>query len=371
MANDKIKEMLGLTENRVDKEFDVSDVIEKEVEFDFNKHIEDTAASSAVPETKVEKEVVKKAKKIDLTKLNVVDKNALEKEKDLKSVLYGGKTAFQIAAAQSGYLAKVIPLVNKDVINLLYSTLSTYEYRKTVFKVIYDKTVGFSVGNFTFEEWLKNTSVADIETFYYGIYCATFPNEGKFTFTCPECGHEETFKINHNNLLKTADKAKMKKLVNEVSKNSRSKEDMYKYSLINKTEGFELEDSGIIMELRTPSLWDLLEIFRTVPDNVIDRDEDSVNCMLFIKKFLIPTKTEEGISYTEQTDGQEVLRIIDNLSIDDATSLKNSLVEREESNRISYSIKNLKCSSCGKEVKDTPISIEDILFTLIFEKTNR
>lgn len=305
-----------------------------------------------------------------MSKITILDRNALEKEKDLKSVLYGGKSAFQIVAAQSGYMAKVIPLVNKDVVNLLYSNLSNYEYRKTVFKVIYDKVVGFSVGNLTFEEWLKNTSVADVETFYYGIYCATFPNEGIFTFTCPKCHEEHNYKISHKNLFKTTDKQKMKELVTEVSKNSRSREDMYRYSLINKTEGFELEDSGIIMELRTPSLWDLLEIFRTVPENVIDRDEDSVNCMLFIKRFLIPTKTDEGRGYTEQTDSQEVLRIIDNLSIDDAARLKNSLIEREDANKISYSIKNLRCSNCQNEVKDSPISIEDILFTLIFEKTN-
>lgn len=369
--NEEIKNMLGLSgENLADKTIDASDVIEKEVEFDFNKHIEDNETSATVASVEEEQKEVKKAKAIDLTKLTVIDKNALEKEKDLKSVLYGGKSAFQIVAAQSGYMAKVIPLVNKDVINLLYSNLSTYEYRKSIFKVIYDKVVGFSVGNLTFEEWLKNTSVGDIETFYYGIYCATFPNEGTFTFSCPKCGEEQTFRISHNNLLKTTDKQKMKVLVNEVSKNSRSKEDMYKYSLINKTEGFVLEDSNIVMELRTPSLWDLLEIFRTVPENVIDRDEESVNCMLFIKKFLIPSKTDEGLAYVEQSDGQEILRIIDNLSIDDATRLKNSLKEREDSNKISYSLKNLVCSRCKEEVKDTPISIEDILFTLIFEKTN-
>lgn len=368
---EKIEDLLGLgSENLADKGFDVSDVVEKEVEFDFDKHIEETMETPIV-ESKEEKKEIKKAKKIDLSKLTVIDRNALEKEKDLKSVLYGGKTAFQIVAAQSGYMAKVMPLVNKDVVNLLYSNLSSYEYRKTIFKVIYDKVLGFSVGNMTFEEWLKSTSVGDIETFYYGIYCATFPNEGSFTFACPNCGQEQTFKINHKQLLKTTDKQKMKELVNEVSRNSMSKEAMYKYSLVNKTEGFELEDSGIMMELRTPSLWDLLEIFRTVPENVIDRDEDSVNCMLYIKRFLIPVKTENGVHFSEQKDGQEVLRIIDNLSIDDSTRLKNSLREREDANRISYSIKNLKCDKCKKEVEDTPISIEDILFTLIFEKTNQ
>ena len=366
---DDLREKLGLDDdNIVDKEMDASDVIEKEVEFDFNKYIESDSKTKPISKTaEKKKDELKKAKSVDLNKLTIIDKNPIEAEQNLKAVLYGGKSAVQIVAAQSGYMAKVIPLVHKDLINLMYSDLSTYEYKKTVFKVIYDKAVMFSVGNMTFEDWLKNTSVSDIETFYYGIYRATFP-EGTFTFVCPNCGEESIFKINHNNLLKTTDKQKMKQLVTDVSKNAMSFEAMHQYSLINKTEGFELEDSKIIMELRTPSLWDLLEIYRNVPESVIDRDEDSVNLMLYIKRFLIPFKNSEGeLSYTEQVDSQEILRIIDNLSIDDSARLKNSLFERENENRISYSIKNLTCPKCKKEVKDIPVSIEDILFTRIFE----
>jgi len=363
-----LKEKLGIEDNAVDKEIDMSDVIEKEVEFDFNKYIESDTKTKPVTKAEQEKSAdIKKAKPVDLSKISIMDRSPIDKEKDLKEVLYGRMSAVQIVAAQSGYMAKVIPLVHKDQISLIYSNLSAYEYKKTIFKVIYDKVVMFSVGSMTFEEWLKNTSVSDIETFYYGIYRATFP-DGTYTFTCPDCGEYSIFKINPNNLLKTTDKKKMKELVTAVSKNAINKEAMETYSLINKTEGFELADSNIIMELRTPSLWDLLEIYRNVPETVIDRDEDSVTMMLYIKRFLIPYKTADGeINYTEQTDSQEVLRIIDNLSIDDSTRLKNSLYERENENRISYSVKNLTCPKCKKEIKDIPVSIEDILFTQIFE----
>lgn len=366
-----LNERLGLTKTAVDKEIEIGDSIEKEVEFDFAKHIEDTAPS-AVPTAAIEEieEPQKKAKKIDISKISIIDKNAIEKEQDLRNALYGDKSVFQIVAAQSGYMAKVTSLVNKDIVNLLFSSLSRYEYRKNVFKVIYDKIVAFSTGKMTFEEWLRKTSVEDIETFYYGIYCATFPNSGSFTFTCPECGNEETLKINHNNLFKTADKDKMKKLINDVSRNCNSMTEMEKYSLIGKTEAFQLSDSDIIMELRTPSLWDSLELLRTVPESVIDRDTTSVTNMLYIKRFLIPTKGSES-GYSEQTDSQELLRIIDNLTIDDANELQLAVSDRVDENRISYTIKNIICPKCQHEIKETPISIEDILFTLIFEKTGQ
>jgi len=92
----------------------------------------------------------------------------------------------------------------------------------------------------------------------------------------------------------------------------------------------------------------------------------SVTNMLYVNRVLIPDK--EKIGYTEESKKTSLLRIIDNLSIDDANELQNSIFDKVDENRISYSIKNIKCHDCGTEVKDIPISIEDILFTLIFEK---
>ena len=79
---------------------------------------------------------------------------------------------------------------------------------------------------------------------------------------------EEQHFINHNNL-KTTDKEKMKELVNEVSKIQEVKKICIIFLLIK--QKVLLEDSGIIMELRTPSLWDLLEIFRTFQKVLLTR----------------------------------------------------------------------------------------------------
>lgn len=308
----------------------------------------------------------KKIKKVDITKLQTVDNgDPIARQRDLKAILYGNRTAFQIVAAQSGYVAKIRPLVNKDIVNILYSNMGRYEYKKNLFQIIYEKIAGFSVGKMSFEEWLRCTSVEDLDTFYYGLYCATFPDEGKLTITCPSCGNAENVRISNLNLTKTTDRKAMKKLIADVSANSISKETMRQYSLINKNDAFELEKSKIVVDIKTPTLWDSLELLRLVPEEVIDKDTTGMTNMLYINKILIPNG--KG-AYIESSDRQELLRIVDNLSVEDAQDLQAAVSTRMDENRISYSIKNYKCTKCGHTIKEIPLSIEDILFTLIYEK---
>lgn len=328
----------------------------------------DATLSDAVTERAVVKETTprKKAKIVDLASLNVVNKTELDKERDLRNALYGNKAAFQIVAAQSGYMAKVIPLVHKDIVNLLYENVGRYEYKKSVFHVIWEKVFDTSVGKLSFDDFLRYTSIEDMETFYYGLYASTFPNEGSFRFRCRNCGAERDYTINHANLIKTTDKDKMKKLIEEVSRNATSIDKMKEYSLVGKNTAIQLSESKIIIELKTPTLFDSLEILRTVPEKTIDRDTVSITNMLYINKVLIPAK--DGSGYIEEIEKPKILRIIDNLAIDDANELEDAVFDRVDDNRITYSIKNFKCSECGHEVSEIPLSIEDILFTLIFEK---
>lgn len=319
---------------------------------------------SKIEEAPIEK---KKAKKINISELHVLEKNELDKERAIRQALYGNKSLFMVVAAQSGYTAKLVPLVHKDSVNIMYSHLSRYEYKKALFKVIHEKIYDTCVGRMSFEEWLRCTSVEDVETFYYGLYCATFPNEGSFSMTCPSCKESTDINVNHRNLFTTSDKEKMQTLMKNVSKNVSNKEDMKNYSLIGKNDAFELSDSGIIAELRTPSLYDSLELLKSVPEAIIDKDPVGLTNMLYINQLFIKDKNDDG--YVAITDRDTLLKTIENLTIDDAAELEEAVSDRVDDNRITYSIKNATCPHCGKVIDSIPISVEDILFTLIFEKT--
>lgn len=346
------------------------DTIGKKVDIDMGDQLlKSNFEKSELVNDKKEK-VVKKAVPVDINDIKIIQKDDFQKEKDLKVALFGNKSAYQIISAQSGYTAQMLPLVHKDIVNLLNDNLGRYEYRKGVYQVVWEKILTTSVGRLSFEDWLKITSVEDLETFYYGIYCATFPNEGTFSFVCPKCGESSDYKINQNNLIRTTDKDKMKKLIDKVSKESVDLDSMKKISLIGKNESFKLTDSKIIVELRTPTLWDSLEILRTVPEKTIDRDTISITNMLYINRILIPSKEEEA-EYIEEKSKAPILRTIDNLSVDDANELLNAVSDRVDDSRITYSIKEATCPKCGNIVKDIPLSLENILFTLIYEKTQQ
>jgi hypothetical protein len=349
------KELLPLKED---------DLIEKEVEVDYFEDLQEEIIKDETPSE--EEKPKRKAKIVDLEDLHIINKTEMDKERDLRNALYGNKAAYQIVAAQSGYMAKVLPLVHKDIINILGENVNRFEHQKSLYRVIWEKIHDTSIGKMSFEQWLRNTSVEDIETFYYGLYASTFPNEGLFRYTCPSCGTEHDYKVNHGNLIKTTDKEKMKDLIAKVSKDATTMEKMKEFSLIGKTQAIQLGDSGLIVELRTPSLFDLLEILRTVPEKTINRDSESIVYMLYVNKVYIPTKDNSG--YYEEIKKSAILRIIDNLPIDDANEFKDAVDERVDENRITYSLKNIKCIECGNEVKDIPISIENLLFTVIFEK---
>jgi hypothetical protein len=364
----KTKEEKEVSEEIGDSMFYLKEDKVLEGQVDLSKLIEDEiqeAEEAAKPE--VEKPI-KKAKVVDISNLTVINKTEMDKERDLRQALFNNKAAFQIVAVQSGYMAKVSPLVYKDYVNMLNGNLGRYEYKKAIYKTIHEKMFETSVGKLSFDEWLRYTSVEDMETFYYGVYASTFPNDGSFRFTCPECGEEHDYKVNHNNLIKTTDRDHMKKLIEKVSAYSVSIEKMKEFSLVGKGEAIQLSDSGLIIELKTPSLLDSLEILRTVSEKTIDKDAISVTNMLYINKILIPSKENFG-AYAEENNKTAILRIIDNLPIDDANEIQNAVYDRVDKNRITYSIKNIKCIECGHEEKDIPISIEEILFTLVFEKT--
>lgn len=335
---------------------------------DFSSIFENEDDSAEAKADEKSKPTKSKAVKIDPKDIKIISgRNQLEKERDLKAALFGNKAAFQVVAAQSGYMAQMVPLVNKDLYNILFSNLSRYEYRKAVYKLVWEKTINMTGGRIGFEDWLRITAVEDAETLYYGIYCATFQNDGYFGISCPECGEEHNYVVNHMNLISTSDKDSMKNHITAINSAENTTESIKKFSMLQNTDIFKLNDSNLLFEVRTPSLYDALEILRTIPEESIDKDPANMTNMMYVKRVLVPSKAGNGM-YDEHTNSQGILKIIDNLSINDGAELQDAISERLDAHRITYSIKNAKCPSCNHVIESTPVNIENLLFTAIFER---
>lgn len=136
---------------------------------------------------------------IDISEIKIIQKNAIEKNSIITN-LYSSRREYQIIAAQSGYSTTVSPLVNADVINLLNSSVTWYNYQKNLYRIVYDK-IGELPGDMTFEQWLQRTSIEDIETFFHGIFSITFPKDGDISVDCPRCDSTSDIKINPKQLV--------------------------------------------------------------------------------------------------------------------------------------------------------------------------
>jgi hypothetical protein len=307
-------------------------------------------------------------KKINLSDLSIVERNAIQQNNDLKSALYTGKASFTIAATKSGYSASMLPLVHKDAQRILYSSLDPVSQQKETYKIIHEKMYDIGVDRMKkdFNYWLKNTAAEDIDTFYYGVYCSTFPDGGTLEVQCDECGHSTGYTIPHDNLITTED-PNTRALSNDIIREVVDEDTMKKYSLINKNETYLLEDSGMIIEVKTPTLYDLLDIMRNVREEKIKRDPNSVTNMLYVERILLPNKSIEG-QYSQVTDRRRILHIIDNLSLDDAELVNTIIGELIEIHRLTFSVKSLVCESCGASMNDLDFNIEDVLFTAIFDR---
>lgn len=288
---------------------------------------------------------------IDISEIKIIQKNAIEKNSIITN-LYSSRREYQIIAAQSGYSTTVSPLVNADVINLLNSSVTWYNYQKNLYRIVYDK-IGDLPGDMTFEQWLQRTSIEDIETFFHGIFSITFPKDGDISVDCPQCDNTSDIKINPKQLVQVDDAGTFKTRKNDILKNVVTIQDVAEKSMIGKKISFKLPDSGIIINVATPSLYAHLVIIKTFPEEVLQKNDMTLSYLLYTDSVFIPT--EDG--YIADNDRNNLLKLIDNLSLDDAQYFRKAIERHTNTSKISYSIKNVKCPVCGHVTERVPISM--------------
>ena len=290
----------------------------------------------------------------DLSSINVVEKNPVEKNRLLRNI-YSGRSEFSIVAAQSGYSCTVSPLVNQDIISIMNSSVSWYVYQKNIYKIVYDK-LGNLPSDLTFDKWCQITSIEDIETFFYGIYSSTFTKNNKIGFTCEDCEEDVTVQINSNQLSQVSDVTGFKKRKDDILKNVKTLEDVKDRTLLLENTSYKLPESGMVVNIKTPSLYDHLEILRTVSETVLKKDELATTYLLYIGGFLIPDETG---NYCVEKNRTTILSIIDLLSLDDAKYLKKAISQKIEKFKISFSINKVTCPICGHVNEKVEVNMQD------------
>lgn len=309
--------------------------------------------------------------KVDLNNIELTEKPSLEVIEDINFII-NGKPTYQVVCNQSCYVAHMQSIRLNDIYQILNSTSDYYSGRNQIYKLIYNKINTTSVGKPDYNTWLQMTSMGDVETLLFGIYNQSTPSETKFNIKCRNCNHSIAATINNDTLISVKNDDVFKN-INEILSSYNKPEDIIKNSLINKSNRVILDNSKIIVDIRTPSLYQYLSILSSVKTNLSQEEKDKANSLanilVFIKDILIPDyqelKINHKLKYTEIDERSQIASIVSSFEMEDTNQLGNFIEERNSKYNIEYKIKNFNCSNCGKELGDIPVNMEELLFTQI------
>lgn len=381
VAEEKVKETTEKTEEAFE---DMRGIFEAEKEFSlFDDAVSDDLELSDEDSRYLISESLRNSVTGKETKVRYVEpsafsqlrtaERALDVQKELLKALnrgaLGQSSYAEVIAAQSGYSCKIKPLTNADSFRIFNSKGTLFDNEDMTFRTIYDKILEFSCGPMSYSEWLSRTSLGDLESFYYGLYCATFIDEGTFKFECtnPKCNKISEAIIRNKSLIRVANYDEMKQLEEKIAKESKSQADRERLSLINEVRHIILSDTGLGIEIKCPTLADILYFYKTTSTELYTKfSAIDIHSMLYVSGILVPTG-DPG-SWYPITDKTEIIGVFDKLTIGDAAELRTAIKEQLDKRHVSFAISEIKCDHCKKTIRNVPLNLRDILFTLISEK---
>jgi len=310
---------------------------------------------------------------VDLNNIEVSNKYVLSQMDDINAI-FSRKSAFNVVCCQSCYSAAMTALTLSDINAINNSNLDTFTHRQRLYKTIYSKIESMNIGKVSFDEWLKITSFGDWDTLLFGVYCQTYPDNNSFDITCGNCGKSTSIQVNNEYLIETRTKEVADK-IDSILRTARTPQDIVGSSLVNTSERVFLNNSKIIAEIRTPSLYDHLKLIKSVNKTLINNYPETISSMLFIKQLLIPDikkirETGRPVYYPINSL-DKMLDILLKLSTEDGEQLEKAMTERQNRYQISYSIQRAVCAHCHQVLPNINVDMETVLFRRINNKTSQ
>lgn len=316
--------------------------------------------------------------KFDLNNIEIVkDYSELELMNNEQFILDNKKT-MMVTCCQSAYSAEVTAMKNQEIQNINDSNVDFYNYKKKLYKTLFNRIENTSVGKMSFNTWLKVTSYFDIETLLYGVYCQTFPYENKYTIRCVknDCKFNKMgfdVVINNNSLIEMrGQEAEIFAKIDEIVSKVKNPQDLVKNSHVHTTKRVALDESKIIFDVQIPSAYDYLEkILSNTTEEMAEEFSNTLGLVLFIKNAYIPDingyRRTGNLSFypVEESETDRLIEIVSKLPYYDGLQLSEVINDFTDKLRISYSINGISCPNCGAEIGEVRLSMEDLLFIVI------
>lgn len=338
--------------------------------------VEELVAPLQEPEKKAEKPKEAVASEVVITDASVLSgSSTLEVHAAISAALGGKPPVFKVAALQSGYTAEIGALSFEDVNRIQASSLDAHAARMKLLRTLYSRILEFSCGPIKFQDWLKQTAQGDYDTLMYGLYASTYPGENDFDVRCQHCGRDNKVKVSVNDLVRIENDD----VYGEILKLLDPKTDFrgaVKNSMVGRVVQRRLPKSGIVVEIRNPSIQDYLDgvqWFVTIQDKntgmlpaEVAGAEVIRTLTMYVPRILIPRPG--GNDYLAVTDQSSRASLIGQLAQADGKALTDAIDSENKKLDISYKLPDYNCAACNKKNESLFLDFEALLFTKLREK---
>lgn len=305
---------------------------------------------------------------VDLNNITITEKSPLRRTDDFNTVFDNNIATFSIVCCQSAYSASLSGLTLSEKNALTNSSNDMFQSRQRLYKTIYNKIQSMNIAKPSFDNWLKITAFGDLNTLLFGIYCMTFISNNEFDITCGNCEKVTSIVVDNQTLVEAKDKEVYAK-IEEITSHPMSGEELVEHSLVHKNQRIMLNESKVIVDIHTPSLYDHLMLIKQSNPKVLREYADTFSAMLFIGHIYMldveGTYRSGQPTYYELTSKQDILSTLIKLSNNDGEQLESAIEKKLGKYKIDYEIHNAKCTHCGNKIPNMPVDMEEILFTRI------
>lgn len=370
----EVEEKLEEKEYEKINENAVQDLLGNKTEFKDDIIIEDNSEEES-------EDIKSNLPEIDLTSIKIKRaKDPTKAYQKIKKKREKMEVVTQVVFPNSGYLAQYKGFSSTELRKLpsILSNLDKFRALQYKLKVIHDKMVTTNVGRMSFENWLKTTSVLEINNIYYALFCSTYPDVNSYPHICedPKCKAKFTFDYHNKNLLmldgeeENIDETRdtIVHIINDIERAM----ELYSESNVNTLDRVRLPESGIIVEVRHPSLWN--ELKDTLQPAIVGEidDDEAIATLTYIENIYVPEDpSDPETDFLMLEDINDKYDAITNLKEKDDLALAKTLNKIVSKYNIVYGMHDVVCPFCKKVQKKIIIdNLESFLFTVHQIKLN-
>jgi hypothetical protein len=283
--------------------------------------------------------------------------------------------SFKVVALQSGYAAELSPLSFQDIARLQSSALDPFTQRNRLLETLHGHITKFSCQPMDFQSWKRRTAQGDYDTLMYGLYAATYPGDNEFEVGCKHCGHLNKLVVDVNHLVRAIKREEVFDKIKQVLEPA-----FGDYagpivdSLVGRAVQVELPQSGIVAEVRNPSLEDQMigaQYFNSIIDHKTGAPPDRLagiekirTLVMYTGRMLIPAG---GGAYVGMSDADQKTALIGKLTQRDGEALSRAVEAEAERLLVEYEIPPFPCGACSKRNDKLALDFTQLLFIKLQE----